>query len=325
MKTVVATAVISSGITAAVFFGINNNTPTEERQEVNVETNSEAMDSLKKENTKLRTDLRNLNSELEAKNDDIEILRDNIKELKALLKAKNTEDKKVAKKVKDKLADDDKNLTEEEKRRKFMKSMAKMWLENPQMQKQLKNQQMKKNLARYKGLFDKMELSEEKRKEMAEMISDRNMKIMALFIDQMDHIDMQKGEFTDEKIERNTMVALKDLLDDADDQFKDTLGKDFDDFNNFDRSIEANNKLKAFETSLGEDNSLSEDQKSQMVKLLREDSESVFYSIIDGEKIQKEDANTSLSKSTSNVLTEEQQKKFNEFIKAPRFRKSWWD
>ena len=196
-----------------------------------------------------KRELKNLKSELEKKENLISSLNsrldDKNSEIEKIKLAKASEIQPDKKENKNPLAD--------------ILSSASRMTDSPRIKEMMKKGMLK----RYASLFDKLNLSDEKREELAHLLMERGKekqeKLMSLL----------SGNKPGESMNPEDFKALSGKTD-TDQEIEALLGSDYSEFEYYEKTAYERRQLSDISNSLSEQDKLSGDQEDQMVKLLKQ-------------------------------------------------------
>ena len=180
-------------------------------------------------------------------------------------------------------------------------SSASRMTESPRIKEMMK----KRMLKRYASLFDKLNLSDEKREQLAQLLMDRSKekqeKLMSLF----------SGNKPGESMNPEDFKALNGKTD-TDQEIEALLGSDYSEFEYYEKTAYERRQLSDISNSLSEQDKLSGDQEDQMVKLLKQRNDDLRA----GDK----KTNEEYVAESSEFLNDNQQEEFSKSLKRNKNR-----
>lgn len=196
----------------------------------------------------IKRDLKNTKSELEKK--DLLIaklnarINEKISEVEKIKHAKLEDIKPIEEKKKNPLID--------------LLSSAGNSADNPKVK-----EFMKKNiLKRYASLFNKLNLSEEQKEQLAQLIMDRDKQ------KQQKLMELLSQRSSGDKFDAEAFKELANQTE-ADEEIKELLGNDYEDFTYHEQTAFERRQMNEINTSLSEGDKLSSNQEDKLVSLLK--------------------------------------------------------
>ena len=173
---------------------------------------------------------------------------------------------------------------------------ANQMADNPEVKKMMKKHMMK----RYASLFDRLNLSDEKKEQLAQLLMDRSKekqkKLMNLFSQNKPGESMNPEDFK----------ALSEKTD-TDQEIEALLGNDYADFEYYEKTAYERQQLKDISNSLTEADKLSAEQEDKLVDLLKKRNDDI--------KAGNKKSNEEYVAESSEFLNNTQQEEFDKSLK----------